>query len=273
MSETLILRRDGPVLFAEILAPPMNLLGPELVRDLVVLIERAEADDAVWVVVVTICDPDYFISHVDVHRIAEYRAEAAKRVGEPSLALLFRRLSTSRLVTIAQIEGRVRGAGSEFVLACDMRFAARESAVFGQFEQAFGQIPGAGAVQHLTRLLGRGRALEVLLSADDYDAELAERYGWINRALPAADLGAFVAGLAQRIAGFPAAGHAMAKERVNAVALAPVEDYRIDSDLFLQGSATPEAQRRFAAAFAAGFQTRDGELALARTLAQLPTGR
>src|SRR5205823_2216596 len=153
--------------------------------DLVSLIQRAEADDAVRVLVFRSADPDYFMSHVDVTRIQAYREEAAKLAGEPSIALLFRRLSTSRLVTIAQIEGRVRGAGSEFVLACDMRFAARESAIFGQPEHAFGTIPGGGAVQHLTRLMGRGRALEVLLSADDYDAETAERYGWINRALPA----------------------------------------------------------------------------------------
>ena len=126
-------------------------------------------------------------------RIAEYRQEAAKLTGEASIALLFRHLSASRLVTIAQIEGRVRAAGSEFVLACDMRFAARESAIFAQFEPAFGVLPGGGGVQHLTRLMGRGRALEVMLSAEDYDAELAERYGWINRALPAAELGEFVA--------------------------------------------------------------------------------
>ena len=170
----------------------MNLLGPELVRDLVSLIQRAEADDAVQVLVFTSADPDYFISHVDVTRIAEYREEAAKLTGEASIALLFRHLSASRLVTIAQIEGRVRGAGSEFVLACDMRFAARESAIFGQFEPAFGVIPGGGAAQHLTRLMGRGRALEVMLSAEDYDADLAERYGWINRALPADELGDFV---------------------------------------------------------------------------------
>src|SRR4030095_2673854 len=92
-------------------------------------------------------------------------------------------------VTIAQIEGRVRGAGSEFVLACDMRFAAWESAIFSQPEQGFGLIPGAGGIQHLTRLMGRARALEVMLSADDYDAALAEQYGWINRALAAARAG------------------------------------------------------------------------------------
>src|SRR5262249_11785740 len=160
-----------------------------------------------------------FISHVDVTRIGENREAAARLAGEPSLGLLFRHLSASRLISIAQIEGRVRGAGSEFALACDMRFAARESAIFGQFEAAFGSIPGAGAAQHLTRLMGRGRALEVLLGAEDYDADLAERYGWINRALPREAIGEFVANLAQRIAGFPSAAHVAIKERVNAIAL------------------------------------------------------
>lgn len=111
----------------------------------------------------------------------------AKLNGDPWLVTLFHHLSASRLITIAQIEGRVRGGGSEFVLACDMRFAARESAVFAQFEAAIGVIPGAGAAQHLARLMGRGRALEVLLSAQDYDVELAERYGWVNRTLLGAD--------------------------------------------------------------------------------------
>src|SRR4051794_8737778 len=195
----------------------MNLLGPELVRDLVRLIQTVEADDGVRVLVVSSADPDYFISHVDLTRIAEYRDEAAKLTGVPSIALLFRHMSASRLVTIAQIEGRVRSAGSEFVLACDMRFAVRESAVFAQFESAFGQIPGGGATQYLARLVGRARALEVLLSAEDYDAELAERYGWINRSMPANALGPFVQALAARIAQFPAAGLLAIKDRVNAI--------------------------------------------------------
>ena len=190
--ETLTVRSEGGAVFVDIDAPPMNLLGPALVRDLVSLLERAEADERLGVLVFRSSDPDYFISHVDVTKIAEYRAEAAKLVGEPSLALLFRYISASRLVSIAQIEGRARGAGSEFALACDMRFAARETAILGQFEPAFGAVPGGGAAQHLTRLMGRGRALEVLLGAEDYDAELAERYGWINRALPAAELAEFV---------------------------------------------------------------------------------
>ncbi|MBV9726859.1 MAG: enoyl-CoA hydratase/isomerase family protein, partial [Gammaproteobacteria bacterium] len=130
--ETLRVRQEGAVLFVEISAPPMNLLGVSLVRDLVSLIQRAEADESLKVGVFSSADRDYFISHVDVTQIKEYRAEAAKLTGEPSIALLFRHLSASRLVSIAQIAGRVRGAGSEFALACDIRFAARESAIFGQ---------------------------------------------------------------------------------------------------------------------------------------------
>jgi enoyl-CoA hydratase/carnithine racemase len=257
------------VLFARIAAPPMNLLGPELVRDLVALIRRAEDDDSLRVVVFSSADPDYFISHVDLTRVAEYRAEAAKLTGEASIASLFRYLSASSLVTIAQIEGRVRGAGSEFVLACDMRFAAGGRAIFGQFEPAFGQVPGGGGVQHLTRLMGRGRALEVLLSADDYDADLAERYGWINRALPADELGASVTALAHRIAAFPAAGLAAVKDRVNAISLAPLDDFRHDSDLFGAGVRTPEAQHRIQRAMQLGLQTREAELDLASMLTRV----
>ncbi len=267
--ETIKVRKEGAVLFAEIEAPPMNLLGPELVRDLVSLIQQAEADAAIQVLVFKSADPDYFISHVDVTRIKENREAAAKLVGDASLGQLFRHLSVSRLVTIAQIEGRVRGVGSEFVLACDMRFAARESAVFGQFEPSFGVIPGAGAAQHLTRLLGRARALEVMLSAEDYDAELAERYGWINRALAADALGEFVSSLAHRIAKFPAAGQVVVKERVNAIALPTVEDIRRDSDLFIEGVRSPEYQDRMQAAMKSGFQTRDSEMNLARMLGDL----
>src|SRR5271165_2665472 len=260
--DTIKVHREGGVLFAALAAPPMNLLGPELVRDLVSLIQRAEADHAARVVVFKSADPAYFISHVDVNRVKEYRAEAAKLTGEASIALLFRHLSASRLISIAQIEGRVRAAGSEFVMACDMSFAARESAIFAQFEPALGTLPGGGAVQHLTRLMGRGRALEVMLGAEDFDAGLAERYGWINRSLPAAELDGFVCSLARRIAAFPAAGHINVKRRVNAIALAPVEDFRRDSDMFGAEVSDAEAQSRIQAAINRGFQTPEAELAM-----------
>ena len=267
--EQLKVIREGAVQFAELAAPPMNLCGPDLVRDLVSLIQQTEADHGIRVLVFKSADPDFFISHVDVTRIKEYPEAAAGLNGGSSLGLLFHHLSRSRLVTIAQIEGRVRGVGSEFVLACDMRFAARESAMFGQFEPAFGVIPGAGGAQHLTRLMGRARAIEVMLSAEDYDADLAERYGWINRALPAAKLGEFVRTLAHRIAKFPAAGHVVVKERVNAIALPSTEDIRRDSELFLEGVRSREFQDKMQAAMKSGFQTRNAELKLANLLGDL----
>src|SRR5215813_3459366 len=138
MFDTLNVIRVGDVLIANIAAPPMNLLGPKLIGDLVALIEEAEADETLKVVVFRSSDPDYFISHVDVTRLGENREAASRLAGEPSLGLLFRHLSASRLISIEQIEGRVRGAGSEFALACDMRFAALETAIFGQPEIGFG---------------------------------------------------------------------------------------------------------------------------------------
>jgi enoyl-CoA hydratase/carnithine racemase len=267
--EMLRVRREGAVLFADIAARPMNLLGPALVRDLVSLIERAEADQGAKVLVFRSADPDYFIPHVDVTRIGEYREAAARLSGEPSLGLLFRYLSVSRLMTIAQIEGRVRGAGSEFALACDMRYAALETAIFAQPEAGFGLIPGAGGIQHLTRLMGRARALEAIISGADYNAELAERYGWINRALPANTLGSFVDALAHRIAGFPAMALRLIKERVNAIGLAPSDDFRRDSDLFLECARDPESQVRIGMAMQRGFQTREAEMDLARLIQEL----
>ncbi len=258
--ETLNIRDEGAVIVAEIAAPPMNLLGPDLVRDLVTLIQSVEANTNAKVLVFKSADPDYFISHVDVTRIKDLRAETAKLVSEGSLALLLHHLSSSRLVTIAQIAGRVRGVGSEFALACDMRFAARETAIFGQFEATFGVIPGAGGAQHLVRLMGRARALEVMLSADDYNADQAERYGWINRALPGHELDDFVAALASRIAHIPDAGRAVVKERVNAFALVSADEVRRDSNLFVEGLGNPQAQSRLREALQKGMQSRDAEL-------------
>lgn len=267
--ETLKTRAEGAVLFVEISAPPMNLIGPELVRDLVSLIEVLDTGAPYQVVVFSSADPDFFIPHVDVTKVREYRQAAAKLTGEASIGLMFRRLCQTKAVTIALVEGRTRGAGSEFVLSCDMAFAAKETALFNQNEGGMGVLPGAGGLQHLVRRMGRARALEVMLSAQDYDADLAERYNWINRALPAAELAPFVANLAHRMAGFPPMGQAMVKERVNAYALAPIEDYQRDSDMFGEGVQKPPAAQRIQAALKHGFQTRDAELDLAGLLGGL----
>ncbi len=268
--QTLRTRFENGVLFAEIDSPPMNLLGPALVQDLVTLIPKLDEDDGPRVVVFSSADPDFFIPHVDMTKIAEYRQIAAKLVGEPSIGLLFRRLSLTKAVTIAQISGRARGAGSEFALACDMRFASREKAIFGQIEAGFGLSPGAGGIQHLARLMGRGRALEALLSSNDFDADTAERYGWINRSLPDAELASFVASLAKRIANFPPGGVQAIKERMSAINLASEDDFRRDSDLFGVGAQDPENKRRIGAIAKSGMQTRgDTELNFGRLLGEI----
>ena len=264
--QTLKTRADGAVLFVEIDSPPMNLLGKAMVADLVSLIRILDKGEQHRVVVFSSAHPDFFIPHVDVTEVAAYREIAASLTGKASLGLLFRRLSETKAVTIAQIAGRVRGAGSEFALACDMRFASRERAVFGQIECGLGLVPGAGAiegdggdviagaVQHLARALGRGRALEVLLSSNDYDAETAERYGWINRALPDPEPASFVEALARRISQFPLEGLIGIKDRVNAITVASEPEFLVDSDLFGAGVKLPVPQARLRTLFERGMQ-------------------
>src|SRR2546427_591802 len=180
-----VARSDEGVLSVVIDAPPMNLIGPELVRDLVALLGGLESDQDIRVMVLESADPEYFVPHVDLTKVAEYTAEAAKAGGpdDASLGMLWHKLSELPVVTIAKLRGRARGAGSELALACDMRFAARENAVLRQIEIGVGTPPGAGGVQHLARLLGRGRAMEVILGAADFDADEAQRYGWVHPAV------------------------------------------------------------------------------------------
>src|SRR6266852_4366262 len=168
-----VARSDEGVLSVVIDAPPMNLIGAELVRDLVALVGELESDQDIRVMVLESADPEYFVPHVDLTKVAEYTAEAAKAGGpdDASLGMLWHKLSELPVVTIAKLRGRARGAGSELALACDMRFAARENAIVGQPEIGFGTSPGAGGGQHLARLLGQGRAMEAILGADDFSAE------------------------------------------------------------------------------------------------------
>jgi enoyl-CoA hydratase/carnithine racemase len=254
---------DDGVLSVSIDAPAMNLIGPELVRDLVNLLVAVESDPNVRVMVLQSMDPEYFVPHVDLTKVAEYTDEAAKAGGpdDASLGMLWHKLSDLPVVSIAKLRGRARGAGSELALACDMQFAARENAVLGQIEVAVGSTPGAGGMQHLARLLGRGRAMEAILSANDFDAEQAERYGWINRALPDADLDDFVARLARRIASFPGDAVRSAKRVLNELTLPPADAIRADARRFRQLVASDPAKDRTAALFAQGLQTR-GELEL-----------
>jgi enoyl-CoA hydratase/carnithine racemase len=249
---------DDGVLGVVIDAPPMNLIGPELVRDLVALLGVLESDQETRVMVLESADPDYFVPHVDLTKVAAYTAEAAKAGGpeDASLGMLWHKLSELPVVTIAKIRGRARGAGSELALACDMRFAARENAILGQFEVGCGALPGAGGVQHLARLMGRGRAMEAILGADDFGAEQAERYGWINRALPDAELDAFVARLARRIASFPADAVRSVKRVLNELTMPGADAIRADARRFQQMVASDTVQGRVAALFTQGLQTR-----------------
>jgi enoyl-CoA hydratase/carnithine racemase len=249
---------DGGVLSVVIDAPPMNLIGPELVRDLVTLLSELEAGGDIRVMVLESADPEYFVPHVDLTKIAEYTAEAAKAGGpdDASLGMLWHKLSELPVVTIAKLRGRARGAGSELALACDMRFAARENAVLGQPEIGFGAPPGAGGVQHLGRLLGRGRAMEVILGAADFDADEAERYGWVNRALPDAELDAFVARLARRIASFPTDAVRSTKQVLNELTLPGTDAIRADARRFQQLVGSDMVKARAATLFAQGLQTR-----------------
>ncbi len=270
--ETINTRLDGEVLTATFSAPPMNLIGPEVVRDLVALLDELSRPAPPRVVIFDSADADYFLPHVDLTKVPEYTAEAAKAggPGDASLGMLFRKLSQLPVVTIAKLRGRARGAGSEFLLACDMRFASRENAILGQLEVATGAPPGAGAIQHLTRLLGRGRALEAVLTSSDFDADLAERYGWINRAVPDAELDEFVAGIAARISGFPRDALIAAKSAINAISLPTPAEVRADAALFQQLVRSEGARQRTAELFKRGLQTRGTtELDLGEALGDL----
>jgi enoyl-CoA hydratase/carnithine racemase len=240
-------RQQDGVLFATLDAGPLNLVGVDLVRDLVSLVEAlfTEPED-VRVVVIDSAAPDYFSAHVDLAAVPQYTAQAAKAggPGDASLGMFYSRLAHAPVITIAKVRGRARGGGNELALACDMIFASREKAVFGQFECGAGALPGAGGVQHLSRRLGRTRAIEAVVGADDFDADLAERYGWINRALPDAQLDGFVDALAKRIAGFPREGVKTAKRAINELTLATPAAVRSDAATFQSLVTSPASRER-----------------------------
>lgn len=239
---------------------PMNLLDLTMMTDLDRVGRELEADAAVKVVVLQSANPDFFIAHADLNDITQLPAEPVARqekVGPFHAA--FDRFSRMPKATIAKIAGRCRGGGSELVLACDMRFAAIGKGVLCQPEVGVGLLPGAGGSVRLPRLVGRGRALEILLGASDFTADVAERYGYINRALPPAELDYFVNSLAYRIASFPTETIALTKEMVGSLDPQLDDDLAREEVLFLRSAQAPATRRRIGAALGAGIQTPEME--------------
>jgi len=218
--------------------PPINMFVPATIDELRVLMTDIETDPAVKVVLFQSANPDFFTAHLDVARAAE----------RPRVLDLWRdfvlRLSSTPVVSIAKVRGRTRGIGNEFVLACDMRFASRQSALFGQPEIGVGLVPGGGALEWLPRLVGRSRALEIVLSGDDFDADIAERYGWVNRTIDDGDLDSFVDALVRRLASFDHETLSAAKAQVNRFGMPTTAELQSSNNLLFPLLALPGAQAR-----------------------------
>jgi enoyl-CoA hydratase/carnithine racemase len=261
--------RDG-VAWLTIDHPPLNLFDMPLIQEMLRAGEDLERDAGVRVVVVQSANPEFFIAHADVELIQTLPAKAPPK----SDKLFFfhqmvERMRTMPKATIAKIEGIARGGGSEFALSCDMRFGALGKCILAQPEVALGILPGGSGTQRLPRLVGRARALEIILGCEDVPADLAERWGYLNRALPPAELGPFVDRLARRIASFPAEAIALAKRAVDAADATVVAGLLEEAHCFNLTLETAAARERMAAFMAAGGQTREVELGLANVAGRL----
>jgi enoyl-CoA hydratase/carnithine racemase len=268
--QCLKIRIERGVAFVVIDHPPINLFDVALMQEIDGFGREAEADDAIRVIVFSSADPDFFIAHADVSLIQQLPDNAPPRPTQLGFFhAMVDRFRTMPKVSIAKIEGRTRGGGSEFVLSLDMRFAALGKAVLGQPEVALGILPGGSGTQRLPRLCGRGRALEIVLGCQDFPADLAERYGYVNRALPPHELGPFVDQLAFRMASYPPQAIALAKGLVNSAEVAVDEGLLDEAHAFNQTLPTSEAKRRMAGFLAEGGQTRAMETGDLGTLAEL----
>ena len=256
-------RVERGVVFATIDHPPINLFDGPLIVDLDRFGREVEADPDVRVVVIDSANPEFFIAHADLNLILQLPREAQPAPTELSVfQAMVDRFRTMPKVTIAVIEGRTRGGGSELVLAMDMRFAARGRALLAQPEVALGIIPGGGGTQRLPRLVGRARALEIVLGCEDIDADLAERWGYVNRALAEDELRPFVEALAFRIASFPTEAVAHAKAAVGAAETDVVPGLLDEAHRFAQTLAAEQTITRMERFLELGGQTREFELAL-----------
>ena len=247
----------------------INLLDIEMIREIEQLSDELEAEESCNVVVFQSSNPEFFIAHADVDLIRSLDDVVDKPQELNLYVAALERIRTLPMAAIGKIAGIARGGGSEFLLSLDMRFAAIGPTMLSQPEVALGIFPTGSGSQRLPRLLGRARALEVALGCEDFDAELAERYGYINRALPAAELDDFVSNLAYRIASFPREAIAATKQAMDYSDSNITQGLLEEQHLFNQTRAMPESQRRMAKFMAYGAQTREGELELERIIKKL----
>jgi len=225
--------------------PPLNIFGPDTIPQLDAAISAIESDAEVKVVVFDSAVDGFFLTHYDfLAKLEETTRLPPGPTGLQPLPDMLVRLSRAPVVSIASIRGRASGVGSELALACDMRFASRERAILSQFEVGAGVVPGGGPMARLPRLIGRGRALEVLLAADDFPGDLAERYGYVNRALPDSELDGFVETLATRIASFDKRAIRETKQFVDVASLPPDYEIAPEWDVCLASILRPAAQTR-----------------------------
>ncbi len=235
--------------------PPLNITTPEMVSELAALIDAIETDKALKVIVFDSAVPDCFMAHYDVLRdIKDSLEMPAGPTGMHPFPDFLIRLSRAPVASICLIRGRATGSGSELALACDMRFASREKAILSHWEVGVGFAPGGGPMARLPRLMGRGRALEVLLGADDIDGATAELYGYVNRSLPDAELDAFVDALARRIASFDRHAIGLTKSFVDGPSLPSDAELKPSWDAFTGSVVLPEARRRLEALVPLGLQ-------------------
>ena len=255
---------DAGVCFATIDNPPINLITAELYAQLAAFAAEVEVDGAVRAVVLRSANPDFFIAHFDVEVILSFPIDTPA-VREPALNdyhIMCERFRTMPKVTICQIEGRIGGGGSELAMSCDMRFGVKGKTRVCQMEVPLGILPGGSGTQRLPRLVGRGRALEIVLGGDDIDAKTAAAWGYLNRALKGSEIGPFVTALARRIASFPPDAVALAKQSVDAAGLALHDGLVEEAYLFQRLIRTDNAQRNMRRFLELGGQTRKGELAV-----------
>jgi enoyl-CoA hydratase/carnithine racemase len=234
--------------------PPFNIVDATLYQALQGLLARMDASPSLRVVVFESANPEFFLAHFDLTGKTGNITTAVGPSGLPILIDTFVRITRSPVASIAKIRGCVRGVSSEFVLACDMRFASRENTLLGQPEVGVGVHPGGGGTERLPPLVGRGRALEIILGANDFDGDTAAQYGYVNRALPDEELDGFVDALARRIATFDGRAIAAAKRLINQVSLPTADNLLSALNSFQTALAWPETLKRVEALLKRGLQ-------------------